>query len=988
MKPKTGSGIQNRLLWLAGGGVLLVGLSALAVGSRGTPQVSQPAGARPPGSTATSDAPATVAPLQGASADRKAVVVDLEHSGAPVYIGDESASIYVRALIPRGRFRVQYLAADRPARPTELVPPEDLTLAAFPRDGCQDRVRAANRVLQASSVTEFLALKAAFVEASPQSGCKAGFEEVLSQHLERLSPMVSYSVSAPEPGASKSLVVERLGAGGAVEKRFEWPILPAPRPALITETQWIVEQVTARMASLARIGDPVSVSVRPAADRQFEVRVGSRAAAVDARTGPWDPAAYRAVSDGLCPASAAGSRPLSIDVLKSLTDPTIDSLIATNRGLGAALSAEPFNPAAHEASALFLISVALRSSGGGIEDIRPLLNRAVAHLALCRRGDREGYGVEGELALIGLDVLSGREVLAARRLDLLDPRPNLSAGGRALSRALRMRATGDWRVFAEAGATTLEKLEYVRALNRSWSEERASGVVASGVPAPDSPVWARAAVRERTSVELGRAFAPARLGHELGEAAAIAKSFDEPDASRWLLAGGAESGSEPLSSRAWARLESGAVADAALRLHTFIGTLAPSPERADVLDRLSADFKESPEVIAVVVASRLQSNLGMSEADCAPLLKAYEAEPFRLSARLSGFVVQACTSTPRPSADLNVRFTPWTPQGLFDFRNRLLVMPLIPKIAGSDWASLRQLAFYEPQALGFAVGGTREPDSRDYRAFTRERPYSLSLLRDWRFVSSTRGVIEDAVEPAQGACALDSSECLAASDILRALGRTDEAFAAAMRAVGEGPMSVGDSNFVAWIIDENVRRGRVDAARDIADRAATTGSYVGLLVRARLAEREGKLAEAQRRYEQMDAMYDTSTAAEFSVRQRVREGKSSRADIVRALAAVGAPNRVGLSGKGEVTGALISNEWFSTVGAPRRSQAQKMGLKAGDVIVKVNEWPVANEDQMFLALSFSGEEKVSFEVVSGERPALAVLTGVFYRSPYSRIALK
>ena len=69
------------------------------------------------------------------------------------------------------------------------------------------RVRAANRVLQASSVTEFLALKAAFVEASPQSGCKAAFEEILSQHLERLSPMVAYSVSAPDPGASKSLVI-------------------------------------------------------------------------------------------------------------------------------------------------------------------------------------------------------------------------------------------------------------------------------------------------------------------------------------------------------------------------------------------------------------------------------------------------------------------------------------------------------------------------------------------------------------------------------------------------------------------------------------------------------------------------------------------------------------------------------------------------------------------------------------------------------------
>jgi hypothetical protein len=255
-----------------------------------------------------------------------------------------------------------------------------------------------------------------------------------------------------------------------------WPSLPYQ-----SEDEWIVSQTARAVVDLAQFAQ---ASAPPSLDQlaisriatsgfppRLTFRVGKRDAAIDLRTYVWDPDAYvpLARSAGAPETGAAGVA--SDEVVTALLDFTSQAFQAQNDAISAALQADFRNPANHEAAAFLLAALALREAAGQFSDSRPVLCRATAHLAMARamRGSSTPPSMAGQLADVTLQVVAGRTGPAVMQMDALD-RADVAASPPVWIRALRRRATLDWRVPIAHGAPLLERLEYMRTLARMLTE--------------------------------------------------------------------------------------------------------------------------------------------------------------------------------------------------------------------------------------------------------------------------------------------------------------------------------------------------------------------------------------------------------------------------------------------------------------------------------------------------------------------------------------
>jgi hypothetical protein len=915
--------------------------------------------------------------------------VDLEKPGVPIYLDAERPiSIDAKALIPTGTYRARVLAPYRGSG-WMMLPGFDLqeVSSAF-GEACVSRYRALKAVFEAPNADEAVRRRAEFDAGAAKGACPA-LDPMMANFAKRISPQLTYGIE-PVPGGELKLTLERIDATGKVLQTYEWPLVPPVPEAVVTETEWIVGEIAARMANLTTEGATVSVAPREGTPDRFQIkgRDGRTDVEVNVATGVWNPANYVSLARALGVRNSAGDRVYSNDMPDALTTPTVETLLAVNKELGLALRSDPRNRATNEASALLLVAVAMRAANTGLEDIRPLMNRAVAHLALAAAGGSRP-GVEAEIALAAIDALSGREVAAAARLQRSRARFG-SSSARAWYRALMMRATGDWRIYRSSGQPSLlEQVEHARALSRSWTEDRAADFWRQNGRHPESTLWPRAILKSRTSVELGGELGSQRLRADMAEAAILAQYFGDANVPHWLQEKGETGGLNPISPDLWARLAEGSIADAAWKFNEHLNGLPPSPEGGIFRAQFAEQFPRSLVFQALRAWWLIMQPSPGSDDRCEDLARRIKDEPFRLSARLYGFTAQPCGRLGRAFPAIGERISPWTPAGtLFDYKNRLEAMGLMPSISQSDWASLRKLAFYEPEVLGFAVGSAeqRDPDSADYRTFHQEKAYSLALLRDWRFVTSSRGEVRESLEPGRAACRLDLDECLPLLDLLRSQGLDEEAFATAMRVFSPGRrISVGASSWTVWIVDENARRGHIVAARDIADRAAATGSYVGLLVQARTVERMGDLAEAEHLFERLDETYEREESRSFLLRRLAREGKS-HVELARALAEIGRPSKVGMPWGEEVSGLNVSDDWFQSIGAVRHAEAKRMGLNPGYVIVGVNGFEIKNSEQFWAALSLNDDPSISVTARSNAGPGPPIaLRGAFWHARYGLI---
>ena len=200
--------------------------------------------------------------------------------------------------------------------------------------------------------------------------------------------------------------------------------------------------------------------------------------------------------------------------LRNLADATSDSLFRENDRISAALSDHPFDAGLHEQAALLQAAFGLHECAGGLSDTRPPASRMAAHLALANalRGDKPP-SLLNQIADIGLESLSCRDGIAVTKIDLIAPKQT-DPIVQSILRALKIRSTGDFRIFKEKGATSLEGTQYGLRRSHHFGATSLMHYMEANNPQPRMS-WMRLGLIGRGTVESGHYFGEHILSAEL-----------------------------------------------------------------------------------------------------------------------------------------------------------------------------------------------------------------------------------------------------------------------------------------------------------------------------------------------------------------------------------------------------------------------------------------------------------------------------------------
>ena len=159
------------------------------------------------------------------------------------------------------------------------------------------------------------------------------------------------------------------------------------------------------------------------------------------------------------------------DLIKSLANFSIESLADASSKVSQKLTLHPHDPGLHEQAALILSVFALRENAGAFSDVRPWLNRITTHLAIARAlRKNQDYNIAGQLAEISQYALGGSQARAVKMIDASAGKKN-SEFSKSWLRALKIRASNDFRIADLKKATTIEALQYGRVLANNISTE-------------------------------------------------------------------------------------------------------------------------------------------------------------------------------------------------------------------------------------------------------------------------------------------------------------------------------------------------------------------------------------------------------------------------------------------------------------------------------------------------------------------------------------
>lgn len=168
---------------------------------------------------------------------------------------------------------------------------------------------------------------------------------------------------------------------------------------------------------------------------------------------------------------ASNSEKTPDDFVKRICSGDMHILIDENHRIATKLSAHPLDAELHEQAALLQAVFGLIDLSGGFCDTRVPLNRICAHLSLAK-ALREGKQNKcGELAEIALECLCSRDGIAVERCtELLKNESDSDI--KSYLRAVKIRASGDYRYYDQANHTNLEELAY--GMRSAWGDPYAN----------------------------------------------------------------------------------------------------------------------------------------------------------------------------------------------------------------------------------------------------------------------------------------------------------------------------------------------------------------------------------------------------------------------------------------------------------------------------------------------------------------------------------
>jgi len=789
------------------------------------------------------------------------------------------------------------------------------------------------------------------------------------------------------------LLLVVLGWVGAWQKGWlaTKPVPPksavAPRleAAWATEEEWLVDRITRHIREMATfavsgsLADPGAPAVKPQAVRAAEHLFSPRA---------YEPLAREALG-GVAGRPDSDEGREDVRLVAALLDPRAAVLVREDRALSKGLTAEPRSAAAHERAALLLGTFALRDCAGRSTDVRPALVRLAAQLALASALRQDApAGLAGRLAEASLVTLLGRERDALARLDALEAEA-LTPAERAWVRALRLRNTGDWRIAHDAkGLSLLERLEEFRALVEGQGDGEALAWLDRGDPEttrghPETiPDWSVIALAANDlSVETANRFADMAPALQLMEAGEVWSAPHGGQAECQDLLRALNERPGPLVARS---------GDGAPRAEVLgWGLWADRAQRHLVFGLMQGYYRYSNRLgmpgEAQAYAERARE--GFSRLDLYPLVRRQQAQDsnayraamaavrelaLRSPERLTGGhweLIRGKTDlapVPRDLPNEGAWFRPPFPAGtLLEASRRFRIVPAAGAITDVELRALRELA---PHNLTLAAqADDRQPAGKktvkDLAAIYG--PLAGFHVRVMGHVAFAAWYDTDEFRKRQGAlCDIAPKHCYRLGHRLAELGLADEAAVAYRKGLARDLDRVGAANACLWLVEYDLDHGRAQEAERIAREAAGTGSAAGLLVMARLAERMGRLDEAEEHYRRVRERYNyAEMLAGFYYRQAWVERKAAYEPKFRDALALALPEGLEPLDRGSLGGPPADG----VVLKEENDNTYKYGITGAHIIVGLDGYRVRNMRAYAVVLALSQSPRMKLVVWRGSR---------------------
>ena len=781
--------------------------------------------------------------------------------------------------------------------------------------------------------------------------------------------------------ALRSLLLMVLsGLGWVAYQRHTEPHLGAPPAALKSpfqsEEEWMVGEIVrdiAEMSQFARASrfDPASVkasvtrSAAPADAWTATVALsGGKPVSVELplRTGVWSPAEYEPLARALVTGLGKKEVPSSDDaLLASLRDLRAEVIERENQRISKRLQAGMASSAAQEEAALLLGAFALREAAGWFSDQREVLCRLTAHLAMtdALRGGPE-RGLAGRYAHATLLILSRRTAEGLGLLDTLDREAGDSASRAAWSRALRLRATDDWRSLGlPKDRSLLERLQYYRALVSSSVNALALSVASDETLEPVAD-WGRITTGRYVNVEEGNRFLDGALDREQAEIAEVRETGGMP-----ALSGGrliealnepagrclAPSGPRVIGWGTWAAFFQRHIAEHVHRVDLHLRRSLALEEEADAsqarLDRQWGGLLLFPMAACFRTRGQEQNFDRIQDAIDVALARPELMVALNWTHLASGTRYEVLE---RGMAKTDAWFTTGLPRGtVYDAFWRL---ERLATAHGNDATTLDALAAVDPYNADVArrrseiLARRKAPAADLLKVLGPRADYDLGAL------SEVSEALEKRPQEQQGIlerlCGIDAEHCLALGDNLVDRGLDDQAAASFQRAIDAPAVDrVAASHSAPWLARYYRDHGQQAKALQVARQAAETGSGAGLLAMGQHLEALERFAEAEEYFVQESDRYkepkydSTPDLVSFFYRMaRVRKRPGYESKLQRSLGRMFPQGleRIALNTlKGQPTDGVFVNG--------HNDRTLKQGIWAGDVIVGLDGWRVRNTYQ-------------------------------------------
>jgi tetratricopeptide (TPR) repeat protein len=742
------------------------------------------------------------------------------------------------------------------------------------------------------------------------------------------------------------------------------------RSAYPSEEAWIVGEILRDIAEMAAHAHRVPIdSVELSQDLapevplpavQVSVRAGNLArydGTLSLEGWLWNADNYAEVAAALL-GPGLPSSPREISLPETLLDARASVLAQESARISELLAADMRDASAHEEAALVLAAFALREAAYAFEDIRFLLGRMTAHLAVARslRGP-ETPGPAGAIAEAALLTLAGRQQEALAAFEHL---PDRSPAGAAWRNALYLYSTYDWRGRPGGGESLLEQVQRFRALVKSL---RSTTAVARFETAESSELadWGRIVTWDYSNAASDSSFVTTQMERELGELQEVWTLTRNDQMSPQNLTEAlnvqaerlvGETGPRVLGWGTWAAFYQRHIAGILVATHQMLDRSLGMPERAAEYTRGARELFSGLTLHPIVDVRRTrraggpaEETLGVDES-----IALTRRSPELVNARNWEFLADTALHLMRKRG---------MPEAQSWFSRTILETSVIDtpvrcrlfgNVAGKAErlpSALRRIAPEHPRVIEVVLANLSESEKtidRVTRELGNRVEFDLAALRE--IVDVAEEEPEKALPVRERICDLDANEC---SDLGWALVRLDrpvEAAAAFQRAIDEAPDRIDVCNNTDWIVNYYFDQGRVGEARAIADMAAEVYCAAGLDTRAYFSERMGRRVEAEEWYRARAQRYDSDDPVSFPLMgfyyrmARVQKDAEYEARFEELLSRI-FPR--GLEPLPSESDAARPSDGVLINGDSRR--LREAGLRGGDVIVGLDGYRVRSYDQ-------------------------------------------